>query len=236
MFLLTLIITLLAMFLLYILKWRSGKETIRIPTAYAGSPKDGVSPLLTYYRPSRRVESFLGGERVSLSDYHMAVIKGHSLRQAGILDNALVYCNLWNKKEGDLSDLPGRFIILNIDNERSLAERPLNKDYFMSEGKKARKVVRIVDTGMDKAGVDKIIGEVLREKEGDEHDRLAREIRCKYRFASEFYGTRGVKNLIMSITFRNEGRDLGFSFHSPDYLWGVVRYVSNRNYLKLVSA
>ena len=214
----------------FVITLMSKNATIELSTAYAGTPKPRVPAKIKYNLPKRKVCSFIGGERIDLSKFESIIIKGRSLEKLGVKDNSIAYCSLWNK-ENSLDDLRGRLIILDIDNERTIKEHPMNLDYFHSNGKKARKVLQIVSSSMSEVELQECIDSIF--KNGfceDKKEELEREIKSKYAFASEYY-SKGEQKLIMSLTYRNDGKDLGFSFHSPQFLYGVIEYVSENNFL-----
>lgn len=213
-----------------LLNYFADNTTMKVQTAFAGVPTPKVPSEVSCELPKREVKTYMGSEAVSLSNLERIIIKGHSLEKLGILDNSMAYVSLWNDKN-TIESLPGRFIILNIDNERTIREHPLEPSYFHSDGKKARKVLKIVDVGMDSDAVSKLCDNLLKDLDEVEQRRLEMEIRTKYEFASQYYGDRKDKKLIMSLTYRRDGRDLGFSFHSPRYLYGVIEYVSNNSHI-----
>lgn len=225
-------------FLWFFVNWISNSATVEIPTAYAGSPKPQVPYLITFELPKRRVDDYIGNEKINLSEYQKIIVKGHSLEKLGIDDNSIVYCSKWrlDNENCTLEQLPGRFIILDIDNERTTQEHPLDPNYFHSNGKKARKALRIVEVSLSDSKIEEISNSILRDiKDEDEKKRLSVEIKQKYEFASQYYSQKGDEKLIMSLTYRNNGKDLGFSFHSPRYVTEIVEYVGNNNYLHQVA-
>ena len=234
----TIILLCCGIFLWFLVNWISNSATVEIPTAYAGSPKPQVPYQITFELPKRRVDDYIGNEKVNLSKYQKIIVKGHSLEKLGIDDNSIVYCSNWEfaNKNCSLEQLPGRFIILNIDNERTTEEHPLDPNYFHSNGKKARKALKIVKLDLKDSEIEELSNSILKDiKDEDEKKRLLQEIKQKYGFASKYYFNKGDKNLIMSLTYRNNGKDLGFSFHSPRYVCGIVEYVGNNNYLHQVA-
>ncbi len=106
----------------------------------------------------------------------------------------------------------------------------MRTDYFRSNGKKVRRALEIVKVGLPEESVTKLIDRLLESQPLDCHMRLREEIRKKYDFASKFYSKKGESELIMSLTYRNNGQDLGFSFHSKKFLYGIVEYVSNKSF------
>lgn len=214
----------------FLLNYFADNSPIKVQTAFAGVPTPKVPSVVSCELPKRKVKTYMGDEAVNLSSFERILIKGHSLEKLGILDNSMAYVSIWDDKNS-IESLAGRFIILNIDNERTTCEHPLEPNYFHSDGKKARKVLRIVSTGMDSAAVSKLCENILKDLEESEQKRLETEIRTKYEFASKYYGDKGDKKLIMSLTYRRDGKNLGFSFHSPKYLYGVIEYVSNNSHI-----
>lgn len=229
----------IGLFLWFLVYWISNSATMEIPTAYAGSPKPQVPCQITFELPKRRVDDYIGKEKIDLSYYYKIIIKGHSLEKLGIDDNSIVYCSKWEfgNKECSLNQLQGRFIILNIDNERTTEEHPLDPNYFHSNGKKARKALRVIPIPTGESQLSEISNLILKDiKESEEKkSRLLEEIKQKYKFASKYYSERGDKDLIMSLTYRHNGKDLGFSFHSPRFVYGVIEYIGSKNYFHQVT-
>lgn len=235
---LTIILFGCGIFLWLMVNWISNSTTMEIPTAYAGSPKPQIPYQITFEFPKRRVGNYIGNEKINLSKFQKIIIKGHSLEKLGIDDNSIAYCSMWksDNENYSLDLLPGRFIILDIDNERTTEEHPLDPNYFHSNGKKARKALKIVNCSLNENELSELSNAILKDiKDDNERKHLTNEIKQKYDFASKYYFQRGDKQLIMSLTFRNHGKDLGFSFHSPRYVYGIVEYVGSNNYLHQVA-
>ena len=59
--------------------------------------------------------------------------------------------------------------------------------------------------------------------ESDKKEAFIAKIAKKYKFASDYYSND--QNLIMSITYKY-GKEKDLSFHSPSFLFGIVKYNS----------
>lgn len=59
--------------------------------------------------------------------------------------------------------------------------------------------------------------------EFDKKEAFIAKIAKKYKFASDYYSND--QNLIMSITYKY-GKEKDLSFHSPRFLFGIVKYNS----------
>ena len=229
----SIIVLILAIFLCFVLSGIASKpSTIEMQTAFAGIPQPQVPSKVMCNQPNRKVNTLLGEEKVDLSGFEKILIKGHSLEKAGIMDNSIVYVTKYNMPPENMDFAVGRFIILKIDNERTSAEHPLDPNYVHSMGLKARKVIRIVPTNLDEEGLKSVIGDIFDQLPAERKEILKQQILEKYMFASNYYAERGESTLIMSLTYRNDGRDLGFSFHSKQFLYGIIEYVNNNPSIK----
>lgn len=193
----------------------NGVETI--DKAFAGSPKVG-SAVLEVDRGSNKTIYTENGAPVDLSSMLRFAIEGNSLEHVGLKHGTIVYTNKDYIKSG-LSVLVGRFIILIIDNERTLKEHP---EYPPIAGYKARKVVDIFRTKMERSGFDEKMKPLLDEdKDVKDSSKCLERLWQKYTFASNYYDDDTL--LIVSITYK-DGKEKDYSFHSPQWLAGVVQY------------
>lgn len=215
----------------FLLRHISKHASIEVLTAFSGSPSPKIPTSITCDIPRRRVKNRLGEKTIDLSNFEQMIIKGNSLGCFGIVDNSVVYVKTYKQPPVNITtnEIAGRFIILNIDNLRTVAEHPLELDYFHSEGKKARKALRMVSIKMSHKELENLAEQILKDiPENADKAKLKKEIISKYEFASQYYADKD-KELIMSLTYRKDGKNLGFSFHSPRFLYGIVEYVSNNN-------
>lgn len=205
-------------------------SVIKLPVLYAGSPNDAVNvkdiPL-----PKNEPIYKDRGETVSLKGYTPYVISGHSLEPLGINNGSIAYVKVLERddiKNGNLNDLINRYIVLNIDYKRTQKEHPL-KSLPVTSGKKARKVVNIVPTKLSKEEITKSLENLLScDKEynsKDERDKQSylSKLIDKYEFATKYYEQNN--QLIISVTYK-EGKEKDYSFHSPDWLYGIIEYTS----------
>ena len=225
----TFIIIFGAVIIYLVIKWLSQKATITVPTAYAGSPRRDIPVLETLPLNYYPVRTYIDEKRIRVYNLIKIIIRGKSLEKFGIKDKSLVYVDKWNLKDSSdyskLRTLIGNIVILNIDNERTALEHPFEKDFFNSSGYKARNVILIVDRGVSKSD---LLGKLkfLNTPHDDypkDIEEFKNRIYEKYKFASDFYPDDS--NLIMSMTYRNDGTKLGFSFHSPKFIYGVVKHI-----------
>ena len=201
------------------------KSTIEVRVAYAGNP-DSCKPNTPIYRD--------GDIEVDVSNLTPLIIDGHSLEPLGIKDGSTIFVEE-NKNENkddiqnkELANLIGRFVVFNIDNDRTLKEHPL-KNIIVSNGLKTRKVIGIVQTKLDEKQIKNQINEIMssdkefQHLESDKKEAFIAKIAKKYKFASDYYSND--QNLIMSITYKY-GKEKDLSFHSPSFLFGIVKYNS----------
>lgn len=119
-------------------------------------------------------------------------------------------------------------LIFNIDNDRTLKEHPL-KNIVVNNGLKTRKAIGIVQTKLDEEQIKNQINKIMssdkefQHLEFDKKEAFIAKIAKKYKFASDYYSND--QNLIMSITYKY-GKEKDLSFHSPRFLFGIVKYNS----------
>lgn len=205
------------------------KSTIEVRVAYAGNP-DSCKPNTRKIPLPKNNPIYRDGDiEVDVSNLTPLIIDGHSLEPLGIKDGSTIFV----EKEDDiqkkkLANLIGRFVVFNIDNDRTLKEHPL-KNIIVSNGLKTRKVIGIVQTKLDEKQIKNQINEIMssdkefQHLESDKKEAFITKIAKKYKFASDYYSND--QNLIMSITYKY-GKEKDLSFHSPKFLFGIVKYNS----------
>ena len=210
------------------------KSTIEVRVAYAGNP-DSCKPNTRKIPLPKNNPIYRDGDiEVDVSNLTPLIIDGHSLEPLGIKDGSTIFVEE-NKNENkddiqnkELANLIGRFVVFNIDNDRTLKEHPL-KNIIVSNGLKTRKVIGIVQTKLDEKQIKNQINEIMssdkefQHLESDKKEAFIAKIAKKYKFASDYYSND--QNLIMSITYKY-GKEKDFSFHSPSFLFGIVKYNS----------
>ena len=210
------------------------KSTIEVRVAYAGNP-DSCKPNTRKIPLPKNNPIYRDGDiEVDVSNLTPLIIDGHSLEPLGIKDcsTILVEENKYENKDDiqnkELANLIGRFVVFNIDNDRTLKEHPL-KNIIVSNGLKTRKVIGIVQTKLDEKQIKNQINEIMssdkefQHLESDKKEAFIAKIAKKYKFASDYYSND--QNLIMSITYKY-GKEKDLSFHSPSFLFGIVKYNS----------
>ena len=207
------------------------KSTIEVRVAYAGNP-DSCKPNTRKIPLPKNNPIYRDGDiEVDVSNLTPLIIDGHSLEPLGIKDGSTIFVEE-NKNENkddiqnkELANLIGRFVVFNIDNDRTLKEHPL-KNIIVSNGLKTRKVIGIVQTKLDEKQIKNQINEIMSSDKEFQHlesDKKEALIAKKYKSASEYYSND--QNLIMSITYKY-GKEKDLSFHSPSFLFGIVKYNS----------
>lgn len=206
------------------------KSTIKMPVVYAGNPSCGKPNVREIPLPKNNPIYRDGDIEKDVSELTQLIVEGHSLEPLGIKDGSILFVERINYSTAyDLNQLIGRFIVFNIDNERTLREHPLKNITVEEGGLKARKAVKIVRTKQQQEQFTTELSTFLEkdheyQKETKEKkDFFLQRIVIKYIFASDYYQTDD--NLIMSITYKN-GKDKDYSFHSPKFLYGIVKYNS----------
>lgn len=225
------VIFIFGVFIVYLLiRWLSQRASVTVPTAFASNPKKDIPTQETLPISHYPVMSILGGKRVNVSRLIKIIIRGKSLAKFGVNDKSLVYVSpqKFNNDKYSLENLKkliGRIIILQIDNVRTVQEHPFDENFFRSDGLKARKVISILNTKLGKDELMRLLP-FLNEPNIEFPENITEfkeKIYKKYKFASDFYSED--EYLIMSMTYRKDGNQLGFSFHSPKFVFGVVEYV-----------
>lgn len=210
------------------------KSTIEVRVVYAGNP-DSCKPNTRKIPLPKNNPIYRDGDiEVDVSNLTPLIIDGHSLEPLGIKDGSTIFVEE-NKNENkddiqnkELANLIGRFVVFNIDNDRTLKEHPL-KNIIVSNGLKTRKVIGIVQTKLDEKQIKNQINEIMssdkefQHLESDKKEAFIAKIAKKYKFASDYYSND--QNLIMSITYKY-GKEKDLSFHSPSFLFGIVKYNS----------
>lgn len=217
-------------FVIYlVIKWLSQKATVTVPTAFAGSPNRDIPVAETLPVSYYPVHTYMDGKRISVFKYIKIIIRGRSLEKFGVKDKSLVYVSKWDKEDSSsiekLKSLIGKIVILSIDNERTAIEHPLDPNFFNSSGLKARKAIMIVDRDLSSDELLEKLTFLNNQNDDfpDDMEAFKKRIVEKYKFATDFYTNES--HLIMSITYRNDGTKLGFSFHSPKFIYGIVQYI-----------
>ena len=109
------------------------KSTIEVRVAYAGNP-DSCKPNTRKIPLPKNNPIYRDGDiEVDVSNLTPLIIDGHSLEPLGIKDGSTIFVEE-NKNENkddiqnkELANLIGRFVVFNIDNDRTLKEHPLKK-------------------------------------------------------------------------------------------------------------
>lgn len=162
------------------------------------------------------------GKNVRFFNYVPFLIKGPSLEREGLPDHTLIYVDT-NLDMSSLIRYIDRFIILKIDTLRSQKEHP-EKEFSIKEGFKARKMVGIFLSRMNRQEFTEQMSAILRkDREVTEasYEDVMKRMWEKYSFASQYY--KDDKNIIVSLTYK-DGLVKDYSFHSPKFLYGVGRY------------
>lgn len=190
-----------------------------IMLAYAGTA-DGM-PTVKFVPASRNKPIYTeNGERVDLSKFDTFLISGDSLHKAGLKSGTYVYT--LQPKDFNLRNIPGKFIIFRYDVERQKKEHP-DVD-ISSDSLKARKAELIIDTKLSETDFRKEMSlRIIEDDEFMNKDEVLSSLWRKYKFASDFYSNKD--NLIVSMTYK-QGKRKTYSFHSPDFLVGIVEYKS----------
>lgn len=213
------IIAIVAIAVFFLIRILTMKMTVKVCVAYAGAPKG--KPAMVSVPSSRNKTIYtIGEEIVDMSAYNQFLIKGNSLAPKGLQSDTYVYTN--SVVSADYSRLKDKFVIFEYDIERQKAEHP---EITIAPGThKARWMVDTIRTGLDKEGFMKVISTVLNgDEEIENFAAFANHLWDKYEFATDFY--RNDDTLIVSLTYKN-GNSKSYSFHSPEFLRGVVEYRS----------
>lgn len=196
----------------------SGNGVEIVHKAFAGTPKVGDT-VVELKRENNRVIYTENGVEVDLSAMRKFFIDGTSLEKAGLADKTIVYTDN-NYDVNNLNSLANLFIVLRIDNDRIQKEHPEIDQRI--EGFKARLLVSSFPTKMQKDAFEKKMRCILeKDSEVEDIDACIEHLWKKYTFASEYYKDDQI--LLVSITYKN-GDTKDYSFHSANYLEGVVRF------------
>mgnify|MGYP000705565898 FL=1 len=230
---LTSIIIIVFVIILYsIVRILTSKITVKMRYVFAGHPSSVDNQNIAIFElPKNNPKYKIGNETVNMTGLQQFVVKGKSMEYFGINDGSFIFVKEFKKDEDKdneefLKTLIGRFVVFNIDNDRTVVEYPLKNITIVEGGLKLRKVVGILknkDTNIK----DKI--NAFLEKNDADYQKFTEEekkIRCdkyvkKYKFASSYYVNDN--NIIMSVTYKG-GIEKDYSFHSPTWLYGKVEY------------
>ena len=196
----------------------SGNGVDVVSKAFAGTPKEGAT-VVELERQNNKPIFIENGVEVDLSALRRFIITGNSLEKVGLKDGTIVYTEAYNSNI-ELSSLIGKFVVLRIDNDRTLKEHPdITKRI---EGYKARKVVQIFPTGLNKEQFEVRMKPMLEDDpDVKDVDLCLPKLWTKYDFASNYYSND--QQELVSITYKN-GETKDYSFHSASFLEGVVRF------------
>jgi len=123
----------------------------------------------------------------------------------------------------DLYALMNRFVIIRYDNKRLAEEHPEIKNPV--EAFKARKVASVFPTRLPETDFKEKMKRLLSaDSEIENPAQCVEHLWRKYSFASTFY--REEDFLMVSITYKDHGTRKDYSFHSPAFWAGVVKYKS----------
>lgn len=198
------------------------RRTVMIPVADAGA-NEGNPSVVEVPATSNPPVYTLGDNVINLSGYGRFLIRGHSLRPEGLDDGTMVYTLPLSTNSEDLHLLPGRFIILKYHTERYAAEHPGLP--IPVNGFKARKVIAVLPIGMSRSEFEQKAAKSIESQTDSSRIReVVAHLWDKYERACGYYSEE--KHLIMSVTYRNEGTLRDYSFHSPRYISGVVKFKS----------
>lgn len=208
--------------------------TMRQKFVFAGSPSEEPSNTVVVPIPKNKPVYINGEQEVNISGLTQLSIKGKSLEPLDIKDGSTVFVKELNKSEIselDLNTLIGRFVVFTIDNDRTLQEHPLKNISIVEGALKIRKVIKIINSGIEKDDIKENIAKFLTDNDADfikltdeEKSSTLDRVITKYEFASKYYNN--PPKLIMSITYKDNGTRKDYSFHSPKFLYGIVQYNS----------
>lgn len=208
-----------AIFIYFAITMATAKRTEKIKRAFAGA-YDGKDTIVNIPRDRNNTIYTEGENRINLSKYEKYLISGHSLEKVGLPDGVFVYTTPLDSK--DLYSLCNHFVIIKYDNERLYKEHPEITNPV--DGYKARKVVTIIETNLTEENFNKKMEAILSsDKEIQDVNQCIQCLWRKYKFASEYYNSED--KLIVSITYK-EGKCKDYSFHSLQFVQGVVKYKS----------
>lgn len=211
-----------AFFIYFVIKIVTAKRTEEVKRAFAGKP-DGNGPTVAVSK-DRNKTIFTEGEKVvDLSGYDKFIVSGPSLEKVGLHNGSYIYTKEL-KDDEPIESICNHFVVFEFDKDRFKIEHPEIKDPV--DGYKVRKVIALLPTQLTEEEFIKKISEYL-----DKDNEIDNKIQCvdcltkKYKFASDYYKDKDEDELIISITYRN-GEEKDYSFHSKEFLRGVVKYKS----------
>lgn len=203
----------------FIIRVLSKRMMEKIPVAFAGA-YDGSETVVSIPKSRNNTIYTEGDNVVNLDSYTKYIISGKSLEKVGIADGSYIYTS---EADEDLYSMINRFVIFRYDNKRLAEEHPEIKNPV--EAFKARKVASIFHTKLSKADFEGKMSAILSsDAEIKEIAKCIEYLWRKYSFASKFYNE--ADSLIVSITYKDNGTRKDYSFHSPAFLIGVVKYKS----------
>lgn len=213
-------ILILAFLVYFTISIVSSNRTEQVKRAFAGS-YDGKDTVVSIPKDRNETIYTEGENKVDLSGYDKFIIYGKSLKRVGLSDGVFVYTKPLEEGE-DIYSICHRFVIFKYDNQRLAKEHPEIKN--LVDGFKARKVETIFETNLSEEEFKKRMTQLLA-VDNDIHDKVGcvEKLWEKYKFAKDYY--KNEEKLIVSITYK-KGKCKDYSFHSPKYLYGVVRYKS----------
>ena len=210
----------LFLFLIYfVVLVLSRKQFDNIPVAFAGA-YNGTDTTMKISKSRNPVIYTEGDKPIDLDNFTRYIISGKSLEKLGIENGMFVYTV---PPLDELSLLTDRFVVFRYDNDRLAVEHPEIKNPVDSF--KARKVIDIIPTAISYGQFEKLIYPTLSaDNEIKDKDECLKCLWEKYSFASGFYSED--KSLIISVTYKDNGTRKDYSFHSPRFLEGIIRYKS----------
>lgn len=214
----TIALIIIAAALFFLIGLISNRRSNPVKIAYAGTADS--APTVKRIPAQRNKTIYTdNGERVNLSGYDCFLISGKSLIKQGLMPGTFVY----TLPSTDISDTKGRFLIFRYDVARQAIEHPDKK--VTDDSYKARKGVMTIDTGLSEADFKHHIASLINnDSEIEDKEAACHRLWEKYKTASDFY--QGQPQLIVSMTYKNDGERKAYSFHSPKFLVGIVRYIS----------
>lgn len=203
-----------------------------IPIAYAGSPTSSAvekevkgSQYATVFRE--------GGKKVSMDGLYPYLVDGNSLEPEGFRNGSTIYVDkdvVASMEQLQLETFIGRFVVIAIDDERYRLEHP-EKPIRIEGGFKVRKVLGFFDSNVQREGFNELMNGLIEKFNGspyhncvDDRHRFIESLYQKFDSARRYY--RDEPKIMVFVTYK-EGVYRDFSFHSPKYIVGVVRYVAN---------
>lgn len=213
------IIAIVAIAVFFLIRILTMKMTVKVCVAYAGAAK-GKPAMISIPSSRNKTIYTVGEEIVDMSAYNKFLIKGNSLKPKGLLSDTFVYTS--NVTSNDYSTLKNKFVIFEYDIDRQKAEHP---EVTIDPGThKARWMVDTIPTRLSNADFIEIFSAILvNDNDSVNTTAFINHLWNKYEFASNFY--RNDNTLIVSLTYKN-GNAKSYSFHSPQFLRGIVEYRS----------